>query len=252
MKIAALYDIHGNLPALEAILADVQRVGVDEIVVGGDVVPGPMPAECLERLAHLDMPVRYISGNGEREILLRRRGETSPMPPGYEPMMRWVADQLEPSHEKLISAFPLTSRVSVPELGDILFCHASPRNDMDIFTRLTPEAMLLPIIEPARADVVVCGHTHMPFDRYVGSTRLVNAGSVGMPFDGPGAAWLLIGPTIELRNTRYDLDAAAKAILATAYSGADDFARNHILTQPGEQTMLAVYANAQLVSQPGS
>jgi len=246
MKIAALYDIHGNLPALDAVLADVLRLGVHEIVVGGDVVPGPMPSECLERLAQLDMPVRYISGNGEREILLRRRGETSAMPLGYEPMMRWVADQLNPSHEKLMGALPPTHRVSVPELGDILFCHASPRNDMDIFTRRTSEAVLLPIIEPAGVDVVVCGHTHMPFDRQIGSTRLVNAGSVGMPFDKPGASWLLIGPSIELRNTRYDLDAAAEAIRSTAYPDADDFVRNYVLSQPGEEAMLGAYANVQL------
>jgi diadenosine tetraphosphatase ApaH/serine/threonine PP2A family protein phosphatase len=246
MASAVLYDIHGNLAALLAVLNELEQIGVDEIVVGGDVVPGPLPRQCLTELARVGLPIRYISGNGEREILLRRRGGTSPMPPGYEPMLRWVAAQLDASDAAAMDSWPATLRMTLPVLGHVLFCHASPRNDSDVFTRLTPEENLLPIIEPAGVDVVVCGHTHMPFDRMVGSTRVVNAGSVGMPFDRPGASWLRIGESIEFHHTPYDFDAAAELIRSTAYPGADDFARAYVLSAPGEAAMLQAYASVPL------
>jgi predicted phosphodiesterase len=240
--IAALYDIHGNLPALDAVLTDVARSGATEIVVGGDVVPGPMPREVFERLARVTLPIRYISGNGDREIMCRLRGQPSTIPAQYEPMMRWVASQLDASHERQIASWPATLRVKVGGTGDVLFCHATPRNDLDIVTRLTPETDLAPIIEPANAAIVVCGHTHMQYDRMVGHTRLVNAGSVGMPFGDPGAYWLLIGTSIELRKTDYDLASAATMMRATAYPGADAFAQDNVLSPPSEQQMLELYS----------
>src|SRR5215208_1664628 len=97
MRIAALYDIHGNLPALEAVLDDVRRAGVDRIVVGGDVVPGPMPAECLAALRQLDMPVECIQGNGDRVTLaLMAGGEPAEVPEPYRGVIRWGARQLSP------------------------------------------------------------------------------------------------------------------------------------------------------------
>jgi putative phosphoesterase len=244
--IAALYDIHGNLPALDAVLTDVERSGATEIIIGGDVVPGPMPREVFDRLARVKLPMRYIIGNGDREILARLRGQPGPVAPQYEPMMSWVADQLDASHERLIAGWPATLRANVPELGSVVFCHATPRNDMDIVTRLTSENDLAPIIEPANVDVVICGHTHMQYDRMVGRTRVVNAGSVGMPFGDPGAYWLLIGKDIELRHTRYDLEAAAAAIRATTYPGADAFAHDNVLSPPAEQKMLELYSSVRL------
>ncbi|MFL5520719.1 MAG: metallophosphoesterase family protein, partial [Gemmatimonadales bacterium] len=81
MRVAALYDIHGNLPALEAVLAEARHAGVDEIIVGGDVVPGPMPRETLAALLELDVPVRFIRGNGDREVAaLMAGGEPTNVP----------------------------------------------------------------------------------------------------------------------------------------------------------------------------
>jgi putative phosphoesterase len=246
MRIAALYDIHGNLPALDAVLRDVRAARVDAIVVGGDVVPGPMSRECLERLVGGDIPTEFISGNCERELLALAAGNESTVPAQARTALRWTAALLDDDMKRAIAAWPATLRVAVRSLGTVFFCHATPRNDTGIFTRLTPEAKLRPILADARAGVIVCGHTHMQFDRTIGDIRVVNAGSVGMPFQAAGAYWLLIGDTIELRRTDYDLARAAEQIRATAYPQADDFADRHVLQPPSEQEMLTMYAKLEL------
>lgn len=116
----------------------------------------------------------------------------------------------------------------------------------ECFTRLTPEDRLLPVFAGVNVPVVICGHTHMPFDRMVGSVRVVNAGSVGMPFGEPGAHWLLLGPDVQLRHTAYDLARAAERIRDTNYPQAQDFAANYVLQPPSEAMMLDVFAQAEL------
>ena len=247
MRVAAVYDIHGNLPALEAVLADIRRERVDRIVVGGDVVPGPMPRETIDCLRQLDIPVSFIRGNGDREVLARSRGvETGTAPAAFRDSMRWNAAQLRSEDEALIDGWPATLRLDIDPLGAVLFCHATPRNDTDIFTRLTPEDRLLPILAGTDARVVVCGHTHMQFDRTVGGIRVVNAGSVGMPFGEPGAYWALLGPAVELRHTAYDLAAAAQRIRETEYPQAEDFAARNVLRPPAEADILAAYTRVPL------
>lgn len=187
VRVAALYDIHGNLPALEAVLREVRQAEVDLVVVGGDVLPGPMPRETLARLLELDIPTKFIIGNGEVAVLQEIAGkEPTGVPAQYRPVISWTARQLD-SFETLLGAWPKTLRVEVPGIGRVFFCHATPQNENDIFTRATPEEPLLRVFEGFDADVVICGHTHMQFDRIIGGIRVVNAGSVGMPFGDPGA-----------------------------------------------------------------
>ncbi len=128
----------------------------------------------------------------------------------------------------------------------MLFCHATPQNENDVFTKLTPEERLSPILREVNASVVVCGHTHMQFDRMIGKVRVVNAGSVGMPFGKPGADWLLLGPNIQLQHTTYDLSKAAERIRATKYPQANQFADRNILQPPSEAEMLETFAKAEL------
>ncbi len=245
--VAALYDIHGNLPALEAVLEEVRRAGVDEIVVGGDVFPGPLCGETLACLLDFGMPVRFIQGNGDREVLASAAGqESSGVPEPYRATMRWVAAQLDPEQRRTMALWPASLRVEIPGMGDVLFCHATPRSDTEIFTRLTAEDRLVAIFEAANASIVVCGHTHMQFDRPVGRVRVVNAGSVGMPYGEPRACWLLLGPEVLLQQTGYDLDRAAERIRATAYPLAHDFAARNILKPPTERQMLDVLARSEL------
>jgi len=248
MRVAALYDIHSNLPALEAVIADVRAAGVDRIIIGGDVLPGPLPVETLRYLGSLDMPLEFLHGNGDREVLAAARGnETASLPAPVRDALRWTAQQLSAKHCEQIARWPPTVRLTLPPLGEILFCHATPRNDTDIFTRLTPEEPLLSLFSGLNADIVVCGHTHMPFDRTIGSTRVLNPGSVGMPFCQPaGAYWLLFEPAPSFRRTQYDLEKAAARIRSSNYPQAAEFAENNILHPTSEADMLHRLAEAEL------
>ena len=247
MRVAAIYDVHGNLPALEAVLRDVRDARVDEIVVGGDVIPGPMPREALALLEGLERPAHFLRGNGEREVLATRAGAASAsVPERFRAVMQWTADQLDDQTARLLAAWPATVRLQLDSLGDVLFCHATPRSDTEIFTGRTAEEVVRPIIDAANADVVVCGHTHMQFDRRIGTTRVVNAGSVGMSFQGPGAYWLLLGNEIELRRTDYDLPDAASRIMSTAYPMAAEFAEGNVLHPPTRDTTLDAFARVEL------
>lgn len=243
MRIAALYDIHGNLPALEAILAAVRRERPEAVVVGGDVLPGPMPRECIDLMRALDLPAHYLTGNGDRVTLAQRRGvEPTEVPEAFRDVIRWNAAQLTAEDVQWISSWPQTVT-----LGGTFFCHASPRNDVDVFTRMTPEEKVRPLFADVRESVVVCGHTHMQFDRMIGKTRVVNAGSVGMSFQGPGAFWLTIdGAAVELRRTEYDLGQAAERIRKSGYPQAEAFADKHVLHPPTAEQMLAAYADVPL------
>jgi putative phosphoesterase len=250
MRVAAIYDIHGNLPALEAVLEEIRygKEKVDHIVVGGDVLPGPMPRETLERLRNLEAPTHFICGNGEIAVLQQMAGkEAASVPQAFRPIIRWTAEQLRPEQQQWLSSWPKTLTLEITGLGSVLFCHATPQNENDIFTRLTPDERLLPLFENFNT-VVVCGHTHMQFDRTIGHTRIVNAGSVGMPFGEPGAHWLLLGPDIQFRHTAYHLANAADRVRATDYPQAEDFAVRNILNPPTEQQMLEIFSRAEIPS----
>jgi putative phosphoesterase len=190
VAVAALYDIHGNLPALEAVLAEVPDDAT--IVVGGDVVAGgDQPSETLARLRGLGDRVRWVRGNADRELF---PGEGGLVP---EPLVEETRSRLSEAEIAFLHELPETQRID-----DVLYCHASPRNDTDIFTERTPEERLAPLFEGLGVSTVVCGHTHTQFERRVAGVRVVNAGSVGMPYEeGPGAYWLL---DLDHRRTPYD------------------------------------------------
>lgn len=236
--VAALYDIHGNLPALEAVLRDVRRASVSRVVVGGDVLPGPMPTECLAALARLEVPVDYICGNGDRTVIEHMDGKAPlTLPPSAQTIVRWTAEQLRPDHRRVICAWP--SAVSIAtDIGDVYFCHATPRSDMEIFTALTPSDAVARAFAGVGASIAVCGHTHMQFDRRVGLLRIVNAGSVGMPYGEPGAFWLLIGDRVDLRYTEYDLQAAADRLRKTSYPDVESFILNDMMEPKPESEMM--------------
>ena len=247
MRVAAIYDIHANLPALDAVLHDIRQAKVDRIVVGGDVLPGPMPLETIDRLLDIDVPVQFIYGNGEVAVLEEMAGKTpGAVPEQYRPIIRWTAQQLRPEHQRLLAAWPKTLRLEISGMGPVLFCHATPRNENECFIRTTPEALLLPVFEGLDAVLVVCGHTHMQFDRMIGAVQVVNAGSVGMPFGEPGAHWLLLGSDVEFRRTDYDLVKAAARIRETQYPQSQDFADRNILHCPSEAKMLAAFSSVDL------
>ncbi len=246
MRVAALYDIHGNLPAFEAVVAEVRNAHVDLVIIGGDVLPGPMPRECLDLALKLGIPTRFIIGNGDRETIAARRGTMSEkIPAMFQEAMRWNGAQLTPDDQRAIEGWPTTTRIRIDGIGEALFCHATPRNDTEIFLTTTADEKLRPIFDPLNVQLVVCGHTHMQFDRMVGTTRIINAGSVGMPFQAAGAYWVLIGPGVELRRTGYDFESAAVRVQATAYPQATPCAAS-ILAPPSELATLEQFKNAEL------
>ena len=246
MRVAVLYDIHSNLPALDTVLEKIDKASVEMIMVGGDVFPGPMPRETIKRLLALEIPVQFIHGNGDREVLARMQGiETGTVPEQFRGAIRWVANQLHPEYDSLLAGWSLTRTLNVHGLGKVLFCHATPRSDTQIFSRLTNEELLLPIFDRLDVSVVVCGHTHMQFDRMVGKTRVVNAGSVGAPYGKTGADWLLLGSGVQHQHTPYDLERAAKQVIATEYPLAEDFAQR-ILQPLSETEVLTALSKVEL------
>jgi len=180
MSLATLYDVHGNLRALEAVLAEIPDDAT--IVVGGDVVAGGTePAETLERLRALGDRVRWLRGNADREL--------TPGEPGLAPAGALDATRAALTEEQIAFLHALPPTVQIDR---VLFCHATPRNDVDIFTERTPEERVAPLFADVDADVVVVGHTHTQFERTIAGKRVVNSGSVGMPYeDEPGAYWTL-------------------------------------------------------------
>jgi predicted phosphodiesterase len=202
MRVAALYDIHGNVPALDAVLADVDRAGVDLIVWGGDVALGPMPVETIARMH--ERGGRYVMGNCEREMV--RDFDTG------DDQNSWVR-ALGRAERDFLAAFQPTVTLDVDGLGPTLFCHGSPRSDEEKITRATPEERLAPMLAGVEQRIVVCGHTHQQFDVRCGEHRVLNAGSVGLPYEGVAAAfWLLLGPDVELRRTDYDVSAVIEGL----------------------------------------
>jgi predicted phosphodiesterase len=204
VRFAALYDVHGNVPALEAVLAEVPEDAA--IVLGGDVAVGPFPAETLERLRDLGDRARWIRGNADRELT---PGELGVAPADA---LEWVRERLTSEQIAFLHALPEQLELSVDGLGRVLFCHASARNDLDVFLEGTPEEHVAPLFAGVEARVAVVGHTHLQFDRVVDGCRIVNAGSVGMSYeDEPGAYWALLGPELELRRTEYDASSLAES-----------------------------------------
>jgi predicted phosphodiesterase len=221
MRVAALYDIHGNLPALDAVLAEVPEDAA--IVVGGDVFSGPMPSETLGRVRGLGPRASFVRGNADRDL--------GPYEDRWRARYEWLMAQLTPEEHALAEGWPPTVTVEVDGLGRTLFCHGTPRSDLEAITAVTSDDRLREILSEVTDRTVVCGHTHHQFDRVIDDTRVVNAGSVGMPYEGrPGAYWALLGPDLEFRRTEYDLAAASEAIRATSYPDPEE--KIELLTSP--------------------
>ena len=246
MKIAALYDIHGNLAALDAVLAELEREQPDMIVVGGDIISGPMPAETLERLRQVGAQVHYIRGNGDREVVEafdRLAGASEAADDAQQRVTDWVARQLNQEQRDFLALMPETFACHVEGMGDVLFCHATPASDEVIFTPLTPQERLVSLFSDTEQRFVVCGHTHVQFDLQAGAVRVLNAGSVGMPYaDHPGAYWLWLGPEgSTFRYSDYDVHAAAQAVRASDYPQAQQFADENMLTIPSAQAAIEFF-----------
>ena len=224
MRVAAIYDIDGNIDALQAVLEEVSNEAVDRIVIGGDIAWGPFPAETVASICDLGDDAVAIRGNADREVA-SRAGESEGLHDWVAEVNTWCADQLSREECEFLAFLPESVSMSIDAIGDVLFCHGTPRSDEEVITPITPEEDVVAVLSQVNERTIVCGHTHSQFDRTVGDKRLVNAGSIGLPYeDRPGAYWALIGADVILRRTEYDTAAAAERVRASGCPHSDRFA----------------------------
>ncbi len=237
MRVAALYDIHGMLTPLQAVLDEIEET--DLIVVGGDVASGPQPSETLELLRGLGDRVRWVRGNGDRELAT---GGTGDHGPAVQRSIEWTAERLSEEQLTFLGSLAETVVLDVDGLGEVCFCHATPRSDEEIVTQATPDRHLRKVVARAKEPVVVAGHTHMQLDRRVDGFRWVNAGSVGMPYEGEVAAfWALLGPDVELRRTPFDVERTVDEVLASGWPDAETFAEKNLRAAVRREDVVAVF-----------
>ncbi|MEU8074654.1 metallophosphoesterase family protein [Catellatospora citrea] len=236
-RVAVLADVHGNVPALLAVLDEVAAVGVDLIVFPGDLSWGPEPQTTVDLVQELGRRAVFVRGNADRAVVELARGErehTRPRDP-------WMVRQHTPEAVEFLATFPLSVVVEVAGLGEVLFCHGSPRDDTECVTPRTSEERFAELSRDVAAQVIVTGHTHLQFDRQVAGRRSVNPGSVGLPYHlgAPGTAyWALLGPDVELRETRYDVQEAVDRCRTTGDPSGDTIVR-YLLTPPTPDEVIA-------------
>jgi putative phosphoesterase len=202
-RTAVLSDVHGNAVALQAVLEELGRESVDLIVFGGDLTWGPLPEDTLALVAGISTPTLFVRGNAERALL-----EPSDRPTERE---RWLQERHSPAARAFIARFAETASVEIEGFGPVLFCHGSPRSDEELVTPGTPGRRVRELAADVPQRVIVTAHTHLQFDRRVEGIRLINPGSVGMPYEGcPGAFWAVLGPDVSLRRTGYPLAEAVE------------------------------------------
>ncbi len=233
MRVAALYDIHGNLPALEATLQEVDAEAVDAVVIGGDISAGPFPVEALELCRSIDGQVFWVRGNADR--LLAGGGVDQSLADV------WCSEQLSADERAFLGGLPDTCLLDVTGLGRVRFCHGTPRSDDEILTERTSDERLAEALADVGQATVVHGHTHVPYDRRVGARRLICPGSVGMPYGDTGSHWAIFGPDVDLRRTDYDLAAAAERIRQSGWPQAASFAANNVLAAPNAEEAIEFF-----------
>ncbi|MEM7739107.1 MAG: metallophosphoesterase family protein [Deinococcota bacterium] len=246
MRLATLYDIHGNLPALEAVLADIEHHQPDALVLGGDVLSGPLPVATLEALTSLDLPLHWIMGNGDTDIVSQvKTGSSKGLSAKGDADAAWVANKLSAQQQDFVATWQDSLTLPVNGLGEVLFCHAIPTSNTFVFTVNTSEVKLEPIFANLPVNTIICGHTHMQFDRVIAGKRVVNSGSIGMSFVKPGAHWLLLDGDVQLMHTEYDVNAAATRIRASDYPDAEAFVSGNVLSVPPTEAVFKMLATLE-------
>lgn len=230
MTVAAIYDVHGNHFALEAVLAEIHQSHIQKVVVGGDLVWGPQPREVMDTFMKYKDEFLFIMGNSDREIAFCHVQENEPQDIITE-LNQWCADQLKDEQISFLKGLPKELALSIEGIGDVLFVHGSPRSDEEAIRVDTPDQEILEMLRDTEEKIIVCGHTHIQFDRMVGDKRVINAGSAGLQSRAKGACWLLIDNEFHLKITEYNVEEAAKGFLQGQCPYKKDFAE-HILNPP--------------------
>lgn len=243
-SVAVLSDIHGVLPALDAVLAEPEVAGAEHIVLTGDIAAGPQPTGVLNRLHELGDRVTWVRGNADRELVELARGGDTEIP---DPIAPWAAAQLRPDQVDFLAQLPHPVTLPVDGFGDVVFCHGTPRDDAEVVlvdSRLDRWAEVLGDL-PEGVSTVVCGHTHMPFTRLAHGRQVVNPGSVGMPYGRAGAHWALLAEgSVQLRRSVFDPDLACAAIAAnSSYPEAAEWADFFVHARASDAEALSTFAS---------
>lgn len=221
-KIAVVSDVHGNAPALAAVLAEIEREQPDLIVSCGDLTWGPLPEETYELARGLN--ARFVRGNADRAVL-EEVSETE--------KEQWMQARHTDEMRAFLAGFEEHVVVHVDGLGAVRFCHGSPRTDEECVTPETPEERVREFSQGVEQRVIVTGHVHIQFDREVAGIRSVNSGSVGLPYEGrPGAYWAMLGPDVELRRTEYDIEETIERYRASRQPGVEQIVE--MMVEPPE------------------
>jgi putative phosphoesterase len=243
MSVVVLADVHGVLPALEAVLAEPEVVEAEAIVLAGDIASGPLPVETLDLLQSLGERAVWVRGNADRELVAMARGVSTEPPP--DEVSPWAASQLRPDQVELLDSLPTTVTLEVYGLGLVLFCHATPRDDKEMVLVDSPVSRWAAVLHgvPEEVRTIVCGHTHMPFARQVDRRLVVNAGSVGMPYGAPGASWALLGRGgVQLRRTYFDTTEAADVLgKQSTYPQVEAWADEYLRTNYSDTEALEAF-----------
>jgi putative phosphoesterase len=236
--VAVLADVHGVLPALEVVLAEDDVRAANVVVLAGDIASGPLPVETLDVLRALGERVVWVRGNADRELVeMARHTFAGEAPDGVSP---WAAEQLRADQVELLASLPTSVTI-----GDVLFCHATPRDDEEMVLVDSPISRWAQVFSelPAEVRTVVCGHTHMPFARQVDRRLVVNAGSVGMPYGAPGPSWALVTPDgVQLRRSALDSTKAAERIVAeSSYPGREAWVAEYLVSNYSDTEALEAF-----------
>nr|WP_174257497.1 metallophosphoesterase family protein [Phytoactinopolyspora alkaliphila] len=240
-SVAILSDIHGALPALEAVLAEPDVQAADRLVLTGDIAAGPLPVQTLDLLVSLGEWVTWVRGNADRELVDVARGERS-----EHEVSTWAGRQLRPDQVDLLDRLPHPVTLDISGFGPVLFCHGTPRDDEEVVlvdSALSRWADVFAGLDPA-VRTVVCGHTHMPFQRMVDRRLVVNAGSVGMPYGRPGPHWALLRDgVVQLRRTEVDLERiAVQTVELSHFSGVEMWVDHYTRSAASDAEALRVFA----------
>jgi len=233
-NVAVIADVHGNAPALAAVLEEVEREQVDLIVSCGDLTWGPLPEETYELARGLN--ARFVRGNADRAVL-EGVSETE--------REQWMQAHHTEEMREFLGTFEENVVVEVDGLGAVRFCHGSPRSDEECVTPETPEERVREFSAGVDEHVIVSAHVHIQFDREAAGIRSVNAGSVGLPYEGrPGAYWALFGPDVELRRTEYDVDSTVERYRASGQPNVEQIVE--LLLTPPEPREVIDHAEAHV------
>ena len=244
-RVALLADVHGNAPALAAVLREVEAEGVNLLIHAGDLTWGPLVEETLALIRSYDGPTALVRGNADRAVL-----ELADGTPRDDQTERddWMTAHHDAEAVDFLRTFAKEVVVDVAGLGGVLICHGSPRVDTECVTSKTPETRVREFMTGVGEQIVATAHTHVQFDRHVAGVRSLNPGSVGLPYEGrPGAYWALLGPDVELRRTEYDLSETI-----AAYRETDDPAVERMvemLEQPPTPAELVAHAEEHVFSE---